>query len=261
MQTVQDILNLLQTNVVAHDRKFNKKNPFALGKYMEAVNKIRDAMKPALKEPASAHVDKIRKLVSDVFESDFPPAKKLLKDLSPMPKKAFEGEANYMAVQSLQKLVELSPRLLKAIEVDPSLLEDWQEFKINTAAEAMSAVYDSMRFGDSSVVAADMNAPIVLQKGDIVAGTWSYEMSIPYFYEVQNDVRAGQMAILRELEQQQHDGDSWTGHVLPVKNQYKKNSPIKKKVSMYRDVPQIKVKDRLYVSPWSGRPLFFNHLD
>lgn len=75
--------------------------------------------------------------------------KKLAVELarSSKPSRKFANhDRNYMVVRSLMKMSERAPDILDMIGANADELEDWQEFKINLAAEYLDAVYDSIRF-------------------------------------------------------------------------------------------------------------------
>lgn len=52
----------------------------------------------------------------------------------------------YMVMRSLMKLADRVPDITRMIGSNPDELEDWQEFKINQAAEALDSVFDSLYF-------------------------------------------------------------------------------------------------------------------
>jgi hypothetical protein len=62
---------------------------------------------------------------------------------TPVRKKAHD---EYMVMRSLMKLADRVPDITRMIGSNPDELEDWQEFKINQAAEAMDSVFDSLYF-------------------------------------------------------------------------------------------------------------------
>ena len=64
----------------------------------------------------------------------------------PLQKRADRESRTYMAVQSLMKISDRAPDILDMIGADGDQLEDWQEFKLNLAAEYIDAVYDSIRY-------------------------------------------------------------------------------------------------------------------
>ena len=78
--------------------------------------------------------------------------KKMAREMARRPKsvkssvKVGRAHANYMILQSLMKIGERGPQILEMIGADADELEDWQEFKIHMAAEALDAVYDSLRY-------------------------------------------------------------------------------------------------------------------
>lgn len=72
-------------------------------------------------------------------------AAELVRQHRPVVKTA-DVEDNYMVLRSLMKMSERAPEILELIGSDASNLEDWQEFKINLAAEYLDSVYDSIRF-------------------------------------------------------------------------------------------------------------------
>lgn len=60
--------------------------------------------------------------------------------------KKTSNDQNYMVMRSLLRLADQAPEILEMIDGDASELEDWQEFKINLAAEYIDAVFDSLRY-------------------------------------------------------------------------------------------------------------------
>ena len=61
-------------------------------------------------------------------------------------KKRAAVDRDYMVWQSLQKVMDLAPQVLELVRADLDGLEDWQEYKINLAAEYLDAVYDSLKY-------------------------------------------------------------------------------------------------------------------
>jgi len=54
---------------------------------------------------------------------------------------------DYMSWQALHKLTDRAPQILKLLTEKGDDLEDWQETKVQLAAEYLDAVYDSLAFG------------------------------------------------------------------------------------------------------------------
>lgn len=74
--------------------------------------------------------------------------KKLAVELARRPKllrKKADADRNYLVVHSLLKISERAPDILDMINAEADELEDWQEFKLNLAAEYLDSVYDSIR--------------------------------------------------------------------------------------------------------------------
>ena len=61
-------------------------------------------------------------------------------------RKVADSERNYMIMRSLMKISERGPDILDMLRGNADELEDWQEFKIYTAAEAIDAVFDSLYY-------------------------------------------------------------------------------------------------------------------
>jgi hypothetical protein len=55
-------------------------------------------------------------------------------------------DREYMVWQSLHKIMDLAPRILEMARADLDELEDWQEYKVNLAAEYLDAVHDSLKY-------------------------------------------------------------------------------------------------------------------
>jgi len=55
-------------------------------------------------------------------------------------------DREYMVWQSLQKIMDLTPKVLDMARADLDGLEDWQEYKLNLAAEYLDAVHDSLKY-------------------------------------------------------------------------------------------------------------------
>ena len=54
---------------------------------------------------------------------------------------------DYMSWQALLKVVDQAPAILKMLREGGEDLEDWQETKIQLAAEYLDAVHDSLAYG------------------------------------------------------------------------------------------------------------------
>lgn len=54
---------------------------------------------------------------------------------------------DYMSWQALHKLADQAPRILEMLRDLGEDLEDWQEHKIQLAAEYLDAVHDSLAYG------------------------------------------------------------------------------------------------------------------
>jgi hypothetical protein len=55
---------------------------------------------------------------------------------------------DYMSWQALHKVTDRAPQILELLRETGEDLEDWQEFKVQLAAEYLDAVYDSLYYGD-----------------------------------------------------------------------------------------------------------------
>lgn len=54
---------------------------------------------------------------------------------------------DYMSWQALLKVTDRAPEILEMLNESGEDLEDWQETKIQLAAEYLDAVYDSLAYG------------------------------------------------------------------------------------------------------------------
>jgi hypothetical protein len=73
-------------------------------------------------------------------------AVELARSNRPVQKRARHDEENYMVVRSLMKISDRAPAILEMIGADADELEDWQEFKINLAADYIDSVFDSLTY-------------------------------------------------------------------------------------------------------------------
>lgn len=62
-------------------------------------------------------------------------------------KKTADIYDDYMSWEALHRMADQAPKLLELLQKNGEDLEDWQEFKILTAAEYIDAVYDSFVYG------------------------------------------------------------------------------------------------------------------
>lgn len=54
---------------------------------------------------------------------------------------------DYMSWQALLKVTDRAPQILEMLRENGEDLEDWQETKVQLAAEYLDAVYDSLAYG------------------------------------------------------------------------------------------------------------------
>jgi hypothetical protein len=75
--------------------------------------------------------------------------KKLAAEVRPVREAAIHEAAiheDYMSWQALLKVIDLAPDILEMLRDSGEDLEEWQEMKIQLAAEYLDAVYDSLAY-------------------------------------------------------------------------------------------------------------------
>jgi len=80
---VKTFLIILKSYVTQFDQKLEKKQPnmYRLGHYLEAVERAENAVKQHLDDDTPEAMDALKGALKKSFESDFPPLKKILKQI------------------------------------------------------------------------------------------------------------------------------------------------------------------------------------
>jgi len=111
---------------------------------------------------------------------------------------------------------------------------------------------------DSKVnnVNIDPNDPTYWKVGDIVCGTWSYSMTIPYFYRIEK--RTAKSFTLVELKQKLVSGH-YNGQyeVVPKEPHEIDGKPITARIKKDGYV----YADRVHLYKWTGKPLHGDSMD
>ena len=92
-----------------------------------------------------------------------------------------------------------------------------------------------------------------LNIGDILESMWGYDQTNVDFYQVVKTTAA--TVTLRKLNTKTVDGDGWTGKVIPIKDDFGKAEPLRRKVKDgWNGEPYVKIESYAFARPWDGKP-------
>ena len=97
-----------------------------------------------------------------------------------------------------------------------------------------------------------------LLAGQILHGSWGYNMTHAEFFMVQNDAAPGQFVKLLPLATVETSTGYLCGTALPALPPQGKGKVIKRRV---RDNGSVKIKSYYGAAPWTGHAKYFNYCD
>ena len=93
-----------------------------------------------------------------------------------------------------------------------------------------------------------------MKTGDILTAQWGYEQTNITFYVVLDATE--KTAKIQEIGKEKTRTDSMEGYAMPKPSQLV-GKPIRRKISPFEGVEEIKVQSYMWARPWDGRPEHF----
>lgn len=79
--TVEMFIQVLVSKLTQWDKRYNKSNPYALGHFLEAAERVRKMMSADLKKDDPASLEKLKKAVDRAFDPTFSPVRAMKKQV------------------------------------------------------------------------------------------------------------------------------------------------------------------------------------
>ena len=102
----------------------------------------------------------------------------------------------------------------------------------------------------------DLSDPTGWKEGDILSGTFGYNMTIPIFYKIIK--RTAKSFTLQKLAKKLVSGHyNGSFEEIPDENKEAKSKPINARINKYNHV----MADRVFLHKWDGKPVWGNDMD
>ncbi len=105
---------------------------------------------------------------------------------------------------------------------------------------------------------AALDDPTYWEVGDIVCGTWSYSMTIPYFFKILK--RTEKSFTIVELPKKLVSGHYNSYHFEEIPDETKQPTKKPQNVRIKRGLNAVYV-DRIHLRKWDGKPLSGDDMD
>ena len=124
-------------------------------------------------------------------------------------------------------------------------------------------IIEKLKLSKDSKLITDPDAPLddptYWEVGDIICGTWSYTMTIPYFYKILK--RTEKSFTIVELPKKLVSGHYNSYHFEEVPDETKKPTKKPQNVRIKRGLNAVYIDNRIHLRKWDGKPLVGDDMD